>query len=170
LGLVGVIVWVSFGKRHGWKVLTIDEVDGVGVDYSRVIVLTLDFEIVRNQADWSFGHWVVGLEWLLTKSTTATATTAAATTWGSSVLRGSSVVVWSLLALSLVAATAVVLALVAAATVVLALVAAATAVVLLLATLVAAAALRSILLSLVIIVRLVAHFEICLLLFYVSDV
>lgn len=162
MGLVGVIVWVSFGKRHGWKVLTIDEVDGVGVDYSRVIVLTLDFEIVRNQADWSFGHWVVGLEWLLTKSTTATATTAAATTWGSSVsLRGTSVVVWS---------TAGVLSLVAAAAVVLALVAAATAVVLLLATLVAAAALRPILLSLVIIVRLVAHFEICLLLFYVSDV
>ena len=60
------------------KILSVDEVNCIGIDDSRVIVLALDFEIVRDQVDRSFRHESsVGLEGLSAKA--ATATTAAAT-------------------------------------------------------------------------------------------
>ena len=63
---------------HSWDVLSIDEVDGVGVYDSRVVVLGFYFEIVGYQVDGAlWDERVVRSVRLLTESTaTATATTA----------------------------------------------------------------------------------------------
>ena len=36
-------------------IFTINEVDSVGVDNTGVVRLRLDFEIIRNQTDWTAG-------------------------------------------------------------------------------------------------------------------
>ena len=67
---------------HSWDVLSIDEVDGVGVYDSRVVVLGFYFEIVGYQVDGALrDERVVRSVRLLTESTaTATATTPATIT------------------------------------------------------------------------------------------
>ena len=59
------------------KILSVDEVNCIGIDDSRVIVLALDFEIVRDQVDRSlWNKSSVGLEWLTTKAAATARATA----------------------------------------------------------------------------------------------
>ena len=64
------------GHWHSWNVFAINEINGVGVDNTRVVVLGFDFEIVGYQVDGALWHErVVRSERLLTEPT-ASATTA----------------------------------------------------------------------------------------------
>ena len=44
------------GHWHCWDVFAINEINGVGVDNTRVVVLGFDFEIVGYQVDGALWH------------------------------------------------------------------------------------------------------------------
>jgi len=77
------------------EVFTVDEVNCISVDDAGVIVLTLDFEIIRNQVDWTFGYeCCLGLIGRARETISATtAATAAATFSPSTVGRTASVLI-----------------------------------------------------------------------------
>ena len=63
-----------------FHIFTIDEIDRISVDYSGMIALTLDLEIVGNEINWTTGILVVGRpERSVTESTPTSSAAAAAT-------------------------------------------------------------------------------------------
>ena len=77
-GLGGFNLSGRLGHWHSWNVFAINEINGVGVDNTRVVVLGFDFEIVGYQVDGALRHeWVVWSErrWSESSALVTTATT-----------------------------------------------------------------------------------------------